>query len=153
MVYFNIKRNWNLTERILVFRTSADATMKRLFHELRGKDIDCLIQSSQIDRYQIEFPYVNFINIYQEGFYDLPSQIMTQISTKSYDQLYITFSGIKGHNFGNVMELVSKVNFKHAFFYNCNGAKIEIPKKNIIKDTLCSLYIKWIGFIYELRSE
>ena len=127
--------------------------MNRLFQELGKGDIDCLIQSSQIDRYQAQYPDINFIDIYQEGFYDLPSQIVTQISTKSYDQLYVTFSGIKGHNFGNVMELVSMVNFKKAFFYNCNGDRIEIPRKNIIKDTFCRLYIKWIGFIYGLRSD
>lgn len=138
---------------ILIFKTSTDATMKRLISELDKQEIDCLIQSSQIGRYNAEYPYINFIDICQEGFYDLPLEIIDRISSKLYDQVYVTFSGIKGHNYGNVMELVCKVNYKHAFFYNCNGDKTEIPKKNLIKDTLCSLYIKWNGLIYGLRSK
>ncbi len=127
--------------------------MKRLFQELEEleKNIDCLIQSSQIDRYKTEYPYINFIDIHQEGFYDVSFNVVHEMCQKTYDQVYITFSGIKGHNYGNVMELVSKVNFKKAFFYNCNGDKVVIPKKNALKDTLCWLYIKWIGLIYGLR--
>lgn len=140
-------------EKILVFKTSTDATVKRLFQELGKKSIDCLIQSSQIDRYRAEYPDINFIDICQEGFYDLPSKMIEELSERTYDQLYITFTGIKGHNYGNVMELVNEMNFKSGFFYNCNGDKVEIPKRNIIKDTICKLYIGWIGFIYGLRGE
>lgn len=139
--------------RILIFKTSTDATMKRLICELDKQEIDCLIQSSQIDRYKAEYPNIKFIDICQEGFYDLPLEIINRISSKLYDQVYVTFSGIKGHNYGNVMELVSKVDYKSAFFYNCNGDKTEIPRKNLIKDTLCSLYIKWNRLIYGLGSK
>lgn len=138
---------------ILVFKTSTDATMKQLFQGLKDNDIDCLIQSSQLKRYKVEYPYINFIDIYQEGFYDLNAEVIDRISLKTYDQVYITFSGIKGHNYGNVMEIVSKVNFRKAFFYNCIGDKIEIPRRNIVKETLCRLYIKWVAFIYRARGE
>lgn len=140
-------------EKILVFKTSADATIKRLFHELESRDIDCLIQSSQIARYKEEYPYVNFIDICQEGFYDLPGKVTEMISKKRYDQVYVTFSGIKGHNYGNVMELVSKVHFKKAFFYNCNGDRTEIPEQNVIKDRLCRVFIALVSFMYGLRRE
>lgn len=140
-------------EKILVFKTSTDATIKRLFQELGEKNIDCLIQSSQIGRYRTEYPHINFIDICQEGFYDLPPKVIAGVSERAYDQLYITFSGIKGHNYGNVMKLVNEMNFKSGFFYNCNGDRVEIPKRNIIKDAICRLYIGWIGFIYGLRGE
>lgn len=140
-------------ENILVLKTSADATMKRLFHDLKEENIDCLIQSSQIERYQAEYPNVHFIDIYQEGFYDLPYDVISEVSGKIYDQLCVTLSGVMGHNYGNVMELVSKINFKKAFFYNCNGDKTEIPKPDLIKDTLCRAYIKIISFIYGVRRE
>jgi len=140
-------------EKILIFKTSTDMTMKRLFHELREKDIDCLIQSSQINRYRIEYPYINFIDICQEGFYDLPFGIVDEMRQKIYDQVYITFSGIKGHNYGNVMELVSQMNFKRAFFYNCNGDRTEIPQANKVKDMICRFYITWIGYFYGLKGE
>lgn len=142
-----------MKKRILVFRTASDATMRRMFDELRNGDIDCLIQSSQIARYREEYPYVNFIDICQEGFYDLPSAVIGRISEKNYDQLYVTFSGIKGHNYGNVMELVSKVHFKKAFFYNGNGDRIEIPEQNVMKDRLCRAYIALVSFMYGLRRE
>lgn len=140
-------------EKILVFKTSTDATIKRLFQELGQKNIDCLIQSSQIDRYKAEYPYINFIDIYQEGFYDLRAEVTDKIFSKPYDSVYVTFSGMKGHNYGNIMELVEKVNFKNAFFYNYNGDKVEILKQNLVKDILCRLYIKWIGFVYGLRGD
>lgn len=140
-------------EKILVFKTSTDATIKRLFFDLGETDIDCLIQSGQIERYKKLYPNIHFIDIFQEGFYDLPSEVMDMILEREYSQVYITFSDIEGFNYGNVLELVEKVNFKNAFFYNCNGDKIEIPKRNIIKDTFWMLYIKWIGVIYELRSK
>ncbi len=35
-----------------------------------------------------------------------------RICSKAYDQVYVTFSGIKGHNYGNIMELLDKINYK-----------------------------------------
>lgn len=140
-------------DKILVFKTAADGTMKRLFHDLEREEIDCLIQSSQIARYREEYPSVRFIDICKEGFYDLPPEVMKAISGKNYEQLYVTFSGIKGHNFGNVMELVAKVHFNKAFFYNCNGDRVEIPRQNVIKDRLCRAYIGFVSFLYGLRRE
>ena len=139
--------------KILVFKTSTDATVKRLFQELGEEEIDCLIQSSQIDRYQAEYPHINFIDICQEGFYDLPAKVLEQVSEEKYNELYVTFSGIKGHNYGNVMELVDEMEFRCGFFYNCDGERVEIPKRNRIKDIICRIYIGWIGFIYGLRGE
>lgn len=137
-------------KHILVFKTSADETMKRLFRDLKEEDVDCFIQSSLLNRYRAEYPDIHFIDICKEGFYDLPSEVINKLSEKMYDRLYVTFSGVKGHNYGNVMELVCKAHFKRAFFYNCNGNVVEMPKEQIIKDTLCRIYIKWIEWFYEL---
>jgi len=138
---------------VLVLKTSSDRTMEQLFRELDGKKVDCLIQSSQFARYKEKYPSVHFIDICQEGFYDLSINITKAIVEKEYDQLYVTLSGIKGHNYGNVMELVSKVRFKKAFFYNCNGDKVEIPVPNVIKDKLCRVYIAVVSFWYGLRNK
>lgn len=140
-------------KKILVFKTSVDTTIKRLFYDLGKEYIDCLIPSSHIERYKSTYPYINFIDICQEGFYDLPSEVISMISMKSYDQVYITLSGIKGYNYGNVMEIVAKVDFTEAFFYNCNGDKIIIPKQNIIKDIFYRGYIGFINFVYGLKGE
>lgn len=134
--------------KILIFKTSVDGTIKRLLKELGEKDIDCLVQSSQYGVYQKEYPYINFIDICGERFENLPTEIVGMISGKKYDVFYVTLSGVYGFNFWNVMELADKVNFKNAFFYNCNGKKTKIPGKNRFRDALCRLYIKWIEWIY-----
>lgn len=138
---------------ILIFKTSVDATVKRLIHELGEQEIDCLIQSSQVEKYEAEYPYINFIDILQESFYDLTREVTDRIVSKKYDKVFVTFSGINGHNYGNIMELVSKVNFKSAFFYNCDGDKTEIPRYKPLKDVICRLYIKWVGFRYGSRRD
>lgn len=139
-------------EKILVFRTSTDATIKKLFHELEGKNIDCLVQHSQVDRYRAEYPHINFIDICQEGFYDLPAGVIHMIACQTYDQVYITFSDRDGYNYGNVLKLLEQINYRNAFFYNCNGDRMKIPKGNMIKDTLCRIYIDFTGFLYDLKE-
>ncbi len=136
---------------VLVLKTSTDTTMQKLLNELcndTNKQIDCLIQSSLVIRYQKEYPDINFIDICKERFENLPSDVTSMVTNKKYDQLYITLSGVNAYNFWNVMELVNKIRYKTAFFYNCNGVKMKIPRKNIIKDTLCKWYINWFRRIY-----
>lgn len=138
--------------KILVLRTSGDATIQNLFQKLYKIDpdnrIDCLIQKSQIIRYQETYKYINFIDICGERFENIPSEVVKGISDKKYDELYITLSGVNGYNFWNVMELIKSIGYRRAFFYNCNGERVEIPKKNVVQDIVCRLYIKWVRFIY-----
>lgn len=124
--------------------------MQRLLKKLDNgnKNIECLIQSSQLEKYKKEYPNVKFIDICRERFEDLPAEVIDMISQKKYDQLYITLSGVNGYNFWNVVKLVSTLRFKKAFFYNCNGDRIKIPEKNVIKDTLCRCYIRYIDYVY-----
>lgn len=138
-------------ETVLILRASTDETIRKLINELKksgNKEIDCLVQNSQFRRYKTDFLDINFIDIHRERFKDLPSEVMESINSKRYDSLYITLTGEKAYNFWNVIEVVSKVRFKKGFFYNCYGEKIEIPRINILKDTLCRLYIKWINYFY-----
>lgn len=72
-------------------------------------DIDCLIQTSQVERYKALYPNINFIDIQAEVFYDLASAVMDKVRHIRYEQLYVTLSGIVGHNYGNVMSIVSKI--------------------------------------------
>lgn len=138
-------------EKILIFKTSTDVTIQKLFHEFAGeenKDIDCLIQHSHVKRYQEEYPYINFIDIQGERFENLSLEIMEKILENLYDIVYVTLTGANAYGFWNVISIVSKVRFKKGFFYNCNGEKMEIPRKNKVKDTICRLYIKWVGLFY-----
>ena len=79
----------------------------------------------------------------------MPLDVLDMISRKKYNELYITLSGIHGYNFWNVMELVNGLRFRKGFFYDCNGKRLQIPRKNTIRDTLCRLYIKLLGSMYQ----
>lgn len=126
---------------ILVFKTSSDTTMFKLLEEIRGNNIDCFIQSSEIKRYADRYNNVNFIDIQGEGFYNISESIYNFISEKIYDEIYITFSGYVGHNYGNIIEILQKIRFRKAYFYNCDGERTCIPKQNVIKDFLCKVFI------------
>lgn len=137
--------------KIVILKTSDDKTMKKLFDELDkhdDKEIDCFIQNSQLEKYRNEYPYVNFIGIGQERFENLMEEVTDKMCKKKYDQLYITLSGISGYNFWNVVSVAKMIRFKEAFFYNCNGERMQIPKKSVVKDTLGKLYIQYINYIY-----
>ena len=136
---------------ILVFKTSSDATMERLFEQLgSGSNITCLIQSSTLKRYRKRYPHVNFLDIRQEGFYDLPSEVIQTISNEKYDQVYVTFSGISGHNYGNIIQILTLLCYDAAFFYNCNGNRTEIPRENMLRDWFWHIYIRVATFILRL---
>ena len=136
-------------KRILVFKTSSDSTMYRLFEEIIDGEIDCLIQSSQIRRYEGKYQNINFIDIKNEGFYDLPSAVLKEITKIKYDEIYITFSGTIGHNYGNVIEILQQTSFEKAFFYNCDGNRTSIPKPNVLKDSLCRVFIWIVQFFWQ----
>ena len=74
------------------------------------------------------------------------------MNCQAYDEVFITFSGREGYSYGNVLELLGQISYKRAFFYNCNGERIEIPKGNMIKDTLCRIYIAFTGFLYDMKE-
>ena len=137
-----------MMKKVLIFRTSADGTFKRLYEEVKKNKVSCLIQSSKVERYKESYPDILLIDICQESFYDLPEKVYEQLACEEYDEVYITFSGIVGHNYGNVLEILKKIRYKKAFFYNCNGDKTEICKGNSIKYKLCRWYIKIIQLMY-----
>lgn len=135
-------------QKVIVLRTSTDGTMFRLFEEIKDKEIFCLIQSGQIDRYRRMYPNIKFIDIQKEEFYDLPREVMENIEEISFDELYVTYSGTVGHNYGNVIAIVDKINRKKAFFYNINGDKVEIPVFGKMRNFICRLYIKMCELVY-----
>lgn len=137
-------------KRVLIFRTSSDTTMYKLLEEIGDEQIDCLIQSSQARRYSEQYPNINFIDIQSEDFYDLSESVLKKIGVVTYDELYITFSGTVGHNYGNVVEILQYTRFKNAYFYNCNGERTTIPTPNKIKDLLCKWFIWLLQKIYGL---
>lgn len=82
---------------------------------------------------------MNFIHIQAERFYGLLSGIMDKVSQNKYEQLYVTLSGVVGHNYGNVMSIVLKVAYKKgAVRFHLE----ECPKKRCgsMKDALVIFY-------------
>ncbi len=130
---------------ILVFKTSNGYTLNRLLNELGGeRNIKCLVSSSGIKECQAKYPEVVFIDIGRESFYDLSDELVMQLRNDVFDEVYITLSGKHGYNYGNVVQLINEITFAKAFFYNCNGERISIPRKSWIKDLLIRAYISII---------
>ena len=138
---------------ILVLRTSVDRTIFHLFGELDKKNqIDCLIQSSQKERYEQVFPYIRFMDIRGEKFESIPMEVMQSIGKKTYGAVYIPLSGEHAYNFGNVIKIISELNYENAFFYNCNGKLSKIPKPNRSEDLLMRIIIFCLDRWYRFRE-
>lgn len=137
-------------ERVLVFKTSSDYVFENLLDNLSDskKKIECLVPSSKLVKYQEKYVYMRFIDIKKEGFYDLSKEIIEYLCQKEYEEIYITFSGVTGHNYGNVMDVVSKLKYHKGYFYNCNGNRVEFNKSNMLIDFLCNCYIGLMRKIY-----
>lgn len=135
-------------KRILILRTSNDGTIFKLFEEIYDNQLYCMIQSSQVERYKNMYPKIHFIDIKQEGFYNLDESVMKEVKNTEFEEVYITFTGEVGHNYGNIMSMVKLLNFKKGYFYNCLGERVEIPKMGIVKDLLYKIYIKICEILY-----
>lgn len=134
--------------KILVLKSSADYTIEKLFEEIENNEIDCMIQTSQINKYKKLYPNINFIDIQNEGFYELSESVMQKVRVKTYDDLFITLTGTAAYNFGNVMQIVAQVHSRKMYFYNCEGEKIEIPPVHFLKDFLYRILICFIETFY-----
>lgn len=73
---------------VLIFKTSTDSTMNMLLEKLNDLDCDinCLIQTSQIERYKVLYFKVNFIDIQAERFDGLLSGVMDKVSQNKYER-------------------------------------------------------------------
>lgn len=132
-----------------MFRTSTDTTMKKFFIEFdKDNDITCLIQKSQLDRYQHLYPDIKYIDIGRESFYNLDEQFFNQFYDSSFDELYVTCSFNIAYNYGNVIEIADKIKSKRKFFYNCDGNHELMPQYNFIQSFLIKIYIFIVAKIY-----
>lgn len=139
-------------KKAIVFRSSADATITKLFGELCDREIVCLIQSSLITDYRVRFPHIKFIDIKGESFYNLKQDVISEISQCIYDELYILFTGTTGHNYGNILAIADEIQFREGFFYNCLGEKTRIYRPSKIIDILTNWYVFLITKMYKIRE-
>ena len=141
-------------EKVLIFKTASDNVMNQLFDKVSNEnaEIDCLIQNSLIEQYKEKYENINFINIYKEGFYNVSSDVIDPIKSVCYNKIFIPLTGAHGHNFGNIIDIITQLSFKNGYFYNCNGELIEIPQYGFWQDWLCRCYIRLIGLIYGKRE-
>lgn len=137
---------------IIIFKTSGDETMKRLLNDLGdGHDIDCLISSNQIEKYRSLYPKICFIDIQQDGFFEWKSEVFECVTQKTYDRLYVTLTGQTGYHFGNVMQMVRRINSRYSCFYNSKGEELVIPPKQIFRDGFWRVYIMMMNWWYRKR--
>lgn len=135
--------------RIIVLKTASDTVVDRLLDEIKNhRNIDCLIQPSNIERYKTKYPEINYINIQRERFEYLAEGILSEIEKKSYRILYIPHAGVQPYNFGNVILLASHINHKKIIFYSENGEKREIRKKGKMSSFLNRLMITYFKCLW-----
>ncbi len=137
---------------VLVLKTSGDETMERLFAALGNEhEIDCLLPSDQVDKYCSLYPKIHFIDIQQDGFYELKDGLPVDIEKKQYDRLYVTLTGKTGYHFENVLQFVKKIRSRYACFYNSDGEELVIPPPNFMKDFFWRAYIMIINWKYQQK--
>lgn len=131
-------------DNVLVFKTAVDFVTDGLFDFLGSKDIKiyCCIQSSSISRYSAMYPNVHFIDIKRDGFYDIPEDVIAYLQKIAFEKIYIPTTNVKAYNFGNVIELVDRLDYKIIEFYNCKGESCIIYKMSKIKEYCIKIYIK-----------
>ncbi len=136
--------------KVLVIKASQDAMFNKLLHELieDKEEIVCLLSASAYKSYKDRVKGVSLVDIKNEGFYDINESLLACLKKKTYKAVYITISGTVAHNFGNIIELLDNLSFEKAYFYNSNGDKIIIPKRNHFFDFICECYINLLCWIY-----
>lgn len=138
----------NSQNKILIIKTSSDKTIKKLLEELVGCEVTGIIQEGLLQIYQGEYPTVKWIGIRDESFYEIDNELIKELSKNVFDEVYITLSGVVGHNMGSIIGIIENLRFKKAYFYNCNGNRVSIPKPNFLKDLICRVYINLAQLFY-----
>lgn len=138
-------------DNILIFKTASDATIHRLFEQLRFEKSRkiCLIQSSLKDNFQKKYHFVSFIDIKREGFYGIEDSVIQQLKEIKYEKIYIPITGVRATNFGNIVELCTKFSYEELVFYNCNAEQSIIKKQNRFKEKLIKIYISLVEMTYK----
>lgn len=137
-------------DNILIFKTASDNVMNRLLNELQKQRSFkyCLIQSSTLNSYYSKYEDIKFIDIKQEGFYNISDDIVKSLSQKKFEKIYIPITGVRANNFGNVIEICNKLHFNELVFFNCDGEKSIVRKKSSFIERLIKVYINVIEFLY-----
>ena len=131
---------------ILLLRTSNDfITENALRYCLQNSEnVICLIQSSQFEAYKNKYPETSFIDSGAESFYDLSNEIIQKLSAEKYSMIVIPTTGVKAHNFGNIIEITRLLYHDKLVFYHSDNQIQVINKMSKIKSMLYKIYIKII---------
>ena len=135
---------------ILIFKTSSENVLIKLFEDLKdikGKKY-CLIQSSLIKIFQKKYADIEFLDIQQEGFYNVSQDIMSSIKQKYFDKVYIPATGPRPTNFGNILKIVNDLDCGEIVFYNCSGEEKTVKRKSKLEEKFIRGYIKLVQFFY-----
>lgn len=131
------------SKKVIVFSTSNDSTLIKLFNELSANksNISCLMQTSRIKKFESLFPEILFVDICEEAFYSIDDAALLRVNKEYYDELYVTFSGKHACNYGNVLSIVEQCSYRIGYFYNCDGERVEIVRNTRIVDFFLGIFI------------
>lgn len=108
-------------KKILVFKTSTDSVVNSLLEELlknEDNEIYCFIQTNSYDVYKNKYPSINFIDI-KSNVFDNPEIVSFEsIENIKFNEIYFTSSRTNFKNYGNVIEIASKIKSSKWIFYN-----------------------------------
>lgn len=137
-------------KKVLIFKTASDTVMNGLLSTMEDAVCDkyCLIQSSLLSRFKIKYPNFKFIDIQQEGFYDIQQEIIDNIKQIYFNTIYIPVSSVRAINFSNIIEIIGKLNYEQIVFYNCNGEEKVIKKMSKLQEWIIKQYIYIVSKIY-----
>lgn len=140
-------------KRILVFKTAEDQIVMKLLEEQKEDRIDIMIPSNDVKKYELIYPCINYLEIASDSFYEINQSVIEQISAILYDRIYITLTGRHEHDFGHVLEILTKCRYKRAFFYNCDGEYMEIPRYSLLTEMVISLYFVAERVLYKQKKD
>ncbi len=137
-------------KNFLILNTASENVTFNLFKELCSEDAEkyCLIQSSKLDKYQSRYKDIQFIDICKEGFYDISENILNNIKKYHFDIVYIPTTSVRATNFGNILEIINKLNYEKIIFFNCDGEKSTVNKMGKLQEKLIKLYISLLNNLY-----
>lgn len=137
-------------ENILVIKSSVDYIFQNLLDGIvnENKDVYCLIQSSRKAEYEMKYPWIRFIDCKKEGFYDIPNEVLDELGKRSYKKIYIPTTGLVAHNFGNIVEVIKRLDYERLIFFHSETEQQEIFKMSKWKSLFYKICIDFFEKIY-----
>lgn len=141
--------------QILVFRCASHDVMKKLFKELKLKDVVCLVQESCLEQYKEMYPEMKVLSI-KQNYFNYNDFRRLGIEFESFQKIYIPSSMQTFSGFEEIFNIVDSLKYKELILYDCNGNKYVTNNSKIanmletLTGTAAVIYSKIYSIYYEI---